>query len=62
MARKKVIISIPRGSAEKIAHEVGCSIMTVWGALAYRSDSETAKRVREVAISNYGGIETEKAV
>ena len=36
--------------------------VTVYNALAYRSDSENAKLIRQKAISDYGGIETTKTI
>lgn len=62
MARKKKIIQVPRKNIDSLAKAVGVKNVTVWNALAFRSDSENAKQIRRLAISSYGGIETYKMV
>lgn len=62
MARKKKIIQVPRKNVDALAKEMGCKNVTVWNALAFRSDSENAKQIRRLAISTYGGIETTKFI
>ena len=62
MVRKKKIIQIPRKNVDLIAKAVNVSPVTVWNALAFRSDSENAQQIRRLAISTYGGIETTKFV
>lgn len=62
MARKKKIIQVPPENVELLANATKCSKVTVWNALAFRSESETAQQVRRLALSVYGGIETYKLV
>lgn len=62
MSRRKKIIQVPPGNVEKIMRAIGCSRSAVFNALAYRSDSETAKFIRTQAISLYGGVETTKLI
>jgi hypothetical protein len=62
MARKKKIISIPRGTADKIAREMNCSRNLVFQALSFRADSETAEIIRRKALTEYGGIQTFKVL
>lgn len=62
MARKKKIIQIPRKNVDLLARAMGVAQVTVWNALAFRSDSENAQQIRRLAISTYGGIETTKIV
>ena len=62
MARRKKIIQIPKGNIDKLMAAVGCSRYAVWNALAYRCDSETAKSIRRMALSSFGGVETTKLV
>jgi len=62
MARKKKIIQIPRKNVGLLAQATLTSETTVYNALAYRSDSESAKKIRRLAISEYGGIETTKTI
>jgi hypothetical protein len=62
MVRKKKIIQIPRKNVGLLARATLTSETTVYNALAYRSDSENAKLIRQKAISDYGGIETVKTI
>lgn len=62
MMRKKKIIQIPRKNVGLLAKATLTSETTVYNALAYRSDSENAKLIRQKAISDYGGIETTKTI
>ena len=62
MARKKQIIQVPRENVEKLAKSMQVSKVAVWNALAYRSDSDNAKRIRQLALSDYGGMKTFKFV
>ena len=62
MVRKKKIIQIPRKNVGLLARATLTSETTVYNALAYRSDSENAKLIRQKAISEYGGIETSKTI
>lgn len=62
MLRKKKIIQIPRKNVALLAKATLSSETTVYNALAYRSDSENAKLIRQKAISDYGGIETSKTI
>ncbi len=62
MARKKKIIQIPPKNVQLLADAVQCKKATVWGALAYRSDSEKAQQIRRLALSTYGGIQTTKLI
>ncbi len=62
MARKKKIIQIPPKNIPLLAEAMKVGKVTVWNALAYRSDSENAKQIRRLALSSYGGIETTKTI
>lgn len=62
MTRKKKIIQIPPKNVEMLARMMNVGRVTVYNALAYRSDSENAKLIRQKAISDYGGIETTKTI
>lgn len=62
MARKKRIIQIPPKNVESLAKAMKVGKVTVWNALAYRSDSENAQQIRKLALSTYGGIETTKVI
>ena len=60
--RRKKIITIPNGTADKIARYHGCSRVTVFNALAYKSDSLLANSIRRDALSMFGGVETSKVI
>lgn len=62
MARKKKIIQVPRKNVDLLAKRVKVSPVTVWNALAFRSDSPNAQQIRRLALSTYGGIETTKTI
>lgn len=62
MARRKKIIQVPTKNIALLANAVKVSEVTVWNALAFRSDSDNAKQIRRLALSAYGGIETTKLV
>lgn len=62
MARKKKIIQIPRKNVDLLAKAMNVAPVTVWNALAFRSDSDNAQQIRRLALSTYGGIETTKIV
>jgi hypothetical protein len=62
MTRKKKIIQVPRKNVDLLAKAMNVSAITVWNALAFRSDSDNAQQIRRLALSAYGGIETYKLV
>lgn len=62
MARKKKIIQVPRKNVDLLAEALNVGTVTVWNALAFRSDSDNAQQIRRLALSSYGGIETYKLV
>lgn len=62
MARKKKFIQISPENVQKIQKALKCSRVSVYNALAYRSESDMANTIRSLALSTYGGIETYKYV
>ena len=62
MVRKKKIIQVPRKNVAMLAKATLTSETTVYNALAFRSDSASAQKIRRLAISEYGGIETTKTI
>lgn len=62
MARKKKIIQVPPKNVDLIAKAMKCGKVTVWNALAFRSDSANAEQIRRLALSAYGGVETTKII
>lgn len=58
--RQQPVIRIPRGAAEEMRRELMIGRTTLYEALNFTSDSPSAKRTRQLAISKYGGVETVK--
>lgn len=62
MKIKTKIIQIPPKNVQKMAEAFNCSKTFIWNALAYRSNSELAFKVRDDAVKFYGGEETFKFI
>jgi len=62
MSRRKKIIQVPHGNVEKMMKAYGYTRSAVYNALAYRTDSETAKMIRSQAVELYGGVATTKLI
>jgi len=60
MAYKRKVITVPSGIAKKIAHDQKCGLTTVYAALNYSSNSESAQNIRRLATTIYGGVEATK--
>lgn len=60
--RKKKIIQVPPENVMKIAKAMRVARITVYNALAYRSESENAQLIRKLAINEYGGVETTRII
>ncbi len=58
MVRVKKVIRVPRGTTPKMMKVFGVSQFCILDALAFRSNSELAERIRDKAIKEYGGIYT----
>ena len=58
MARVKKVIRTPRGTHLKMAKLFGVTTFCIMDALAFRSNSELAARIRTKAVKEYGGIYT----
>lgn len=54
MSKKEKII-IPHGQQAKLAEVFGCTQGMVANALNYNRDSDLAKRIRHVALTQFGG-------
>lgn len=52
---KKEIL-IPSGSLDKIQRIFNVTRMTIWNALNYKNSSDLSKKIRHVALKQYGGI------
>ena len=60
MAIKRTVIQVPRGAVQNICQSQGCEKSAVYAALNFTSFSESAARIRQLALSDYGGIKTTK--
>jgi hypothetical protein len=60
--RKRTIIIVPRGAVEEICRSQNVGKTTVYAALNYSSFSESAERIRHLALNTYGGIKTQKII
>ena len=58
--RRKKIIRVPSGMVQRLIKETGMSEVSVYNALAYRSDSASAQAIRKKALTEYGGVATTK--
>lgn len=63
MQVKKIkIIKLPLEGRKKLAERYGCRRETIYNALAYRSQSKQAESIRQDAMNEFGGVETERVV
>lgn len=50
-------IKVNKQSIEALSEKCYCTITAVYNALAYRSNSENAEKIRREALQNFGGKE-----
>ncbi len=63
MQTKKIkIIKVPPKAGKKLAERYGCRIETIYNALAFRSQSKQSYEIRNDALKEFGGVETDKVV
>lgn len=48
-----------KGTGKKISKMLGVSVQTVSAAVRGRSDTETARKIRKVAVEHFGAVEVE---
>ena len=56
------VIVVPRGTVGKICQSTGAGKTTVYAALNNTSSSEDAQHIRQLAITEYGGVEISKPI
>lgn len=61
-AKKIRIISVPDRKTRLLAEKFGVSEGMVYSALGGRTHSEKASQICEAALSDFGGVETQKLV
>ena len=63
MEVKKIkIIKVSLEGREMLAARYGCRRETIYNALAFRSQSKQAEEIRNDALNEFGGEETERVV
>lgn len=63
MQVKKIkIIKVSREGRKKLAERYGCCRETIFNALAFRSQSKQSEDIRQDALNDFGGVETEKVM
>ena len=62
MPIKRTCISVPKGTVEKLCKEVNVKHSAVYSALNYASNSESAQKIRHLALTVYGGVEIKKVI
>lgn len=60
--RTRKVIQLPRGKAEMMCKSLNIGRTTLYAALNGTSNSDNAKRTRELAIKKYGGVEFPKLI
>lgn len=61
-AKKIKIIKLPLEGRKILAERYGCRRETIYNALAYRSQSKQSENIRQDALNEFGGVETERVV
>ena len=61
-AKKIKIIAVSLEGRKKLAERYGCRRETIYNALGFRSHSRQAESIRQDALNEFGGVETDKAV
>lgn len=62
MAKNLNVIRIPKGSAEDICKALGIGRTTLYQALNFTSNSDSAKQTRDVVMAKYGGVMSKRTV
>jgi hypothetical protein len=63
MQVKKIkIIKVSLEGRKMLAARYGCRRETIYNALAFRSQSKQAEEIRNDALNEFGGVETERVV
>ena len=63
MQVKKIkIIKVSLEGRKKLAERYGCRKETIYNALGFRSQSKQSEDIRQAALNEFGGVETDKVV
>lgn len=58
---KKILVNGPE-IVDRIASQAGCRKVTVYNALAYRSNSKMAQDIRDMALKRFGGVSANQTI
>ena len=62
MAIRRKYISVKKEVIQALCKELNVHRSSVYSALNYTSNSETAQQIRRLAITTYGGVEATKVI
>lgn len=63
MQVKKIkIIKVSPEGRKKLVERYGCRKQTIYNALGFRSQSKQAENIRQDALNEFGGVETDKVL
>lgn len=63
MQVKKIkIIKVSPKMGKKLAERYGCRMETIYNALSFRSQSKQSEDIRQAALNEFGGVETDKVL
>ena len=63
MQVKKIkIIKASLEGRKKLAERYGCRRETIYNALSFRSQSKQSEDIRQAALNEFGGVETDKVL
>lgn len=63
MQVKKIkIIKVSSEGRKKLAERYGCRRETIYNALGFRSQSKQSEDIRQAALNEFGGVETDKVL
>lgn len=62
MAIKRKYIAVQVGIVEALCKRLNVKRASVYNALNYTTNSETAQNIRRLALSEYGGVEATKVI
>ena len=62
MPKKRTYISVKQGTVQSIMKELNVHRSAVYSALNYSSNSESAQKIRQLALNVFGGVECSKVI
>ena len=56
------VIKVPLENIPRLMQETGAGKTTIYNALAYRSNTEQASKIRRLAVRDYNGVITKRTI